>query len=127
MIGSERGGIVGGWLLKIVLAFVIFALAVFEAGSIILARVEVDRAAIEASQEAGLECGRSGSSAKAREAAQTVAARHEAHVIGAVHCDTHAGLVSVTLERPAKTILIGHIPGLKRFGLAHATHLGRIR
>ena len=71
---DERGGIVGGWLFKVVVLLAVVGLCIFESGSIILAKVTVDRTAIEAAQEAGLEYGRTGSTGNEGDEAGTGAA-----------------------------------------------------
>lgn len=124
---DQRGGIITGWLFRILFGLAIFGLAVFEAGAVIVARLTVDRIAIEASEEAGLECGRTRSSAKAAIVAEHIAARSDALIEGKVVCDLKFNVVKVTVTKKASTLFVTKIPGLKDVGDTRATHTGRIR
>jgi hypothetical protein len=124
---DERGGIVGGWIFKIVILLAVLGLCVFESGSIIMAKVTVDRIAIEAADEAGLEYGRTGSSSKAQAVAEHIGDRDEAVLIGDLDVDRAAGLVTLTMGKEAKTFIVGRIGFFHRFIQQTATHTGRIR
>jgi hypothetical protein len=127
ILRDERAGIVTGWLFKIILGLALLALTVFETGSIILARVTVDRIAIEAASEAGLEYGRTSSSSKTQDVAERIAARQDARVVGKVEIFRDLEQIRVTVKKEAKTLILGKIGWFDRFTESSATHSARIR
>lgn len=124
---DERAGIITGWLFKIVLSLAILGVALFEAGSVILAKVSVDRIAIEAADEAGLEYGRTRSSTKAQQIAERVAGRQDAEVVGKIKVYRDLDQVTVTVRKQATTLVLEKIGFLRRYTLQTATHNGRIK
>ena len=122
---DARGGIVLGWLFKIIVMLAILAIVSFETGAIIVAKVTADRVAIDAASEAGQVYSSTGSLSKAREAAVQIAAKDDAQVI---HCDLigDGKYISVTIHKKASTFLVQHIGFLKRFASADSTHSGPV-
>ncbi|HEX9711319.1 MAG TPA: hypothetical protein VGB52_02065 [Actinomycetota bacterium] len=121
----EERGIILSWIIKMLLSFAIFGVALFEAGAVIVSRVTVDRIAIDTAQEASLEYERTGSSSKA----EALAARHaERNGAALVEFDVLDGgeVILVTIEKEAPTLFIDRIPGLKDFTLARATNTRRV-
>jgi hypothetical protein len=125
-VNSARGGIVLGWLLKIVLLLAILGVAAFETGAIIVAKATVDRVTIDAAQEAGQVLASSHDLTKAREAADKVAAKDGVIVTGLRVIDGGKH-VEVTCSKKASTFIVQHIGFLKRFATAKATHDGAVQ
>ncbi|MBI4728243.1 MAG: hypothetical protein HY775_01885 [Acidobacteria bacterium] len=117
----ESGGIVTSWLLRLLIILALFGVAVFEAGSVLIARVQVDGIAIDAATEAGSEYARFHSEAAAERAAEDVARRSEARVVD-FRVSADGREVIVTVEKRAKTIFIHKIEALRRWTLARSTH-----
>ncbi|MGZ4120090.1 MAG: hypothetical protein ACXVQ6_10930 [Actinomycetota bacterium] len=124
--GDARGGIVLGWLFKIIVMLAILALVSFETGAVIVAKVTADRVAIDAAAEAGHELDTTRSSTKAEEVARQTAAKDGATVI-AFRIMPSGKLVQVTVRKVASTFLIQHIGPLKRFRTADSTHTGQVQ
>ncbi|HEV2686016.1 MAG TPA: hypothetical protein VGW79_05215 [Actinomycetota bacterium] len=123
---GERGGIVLGWIFKIVLLLAILAVASFETGAIIVSKVTADRVAIDAAQEAGQVLASSRDASKAEETAREVAAKDE---VTLVRFRVIAGgkYVEVTVSKKASTFMVQHIGFLKRFATARSTHDGLVQ
>jgi hypothetical protein len=119
----ERGGIVTGWLFKILLGLAFFAFVAFETGAVVVANVTADRVAINAADEAGQTYRQSGSRTKAEEAAKTVAESEDCTVVGFKLINDGRD-VQVTVRKKASTLLVQKIAGLKRFATADSTHTG---
>lgn len=123
---GERGGIVLGWIFKIIVLLAVLALVSFETGAIIVSKVTADRVAIDASQEAGQVLASSHDQSKARDASKAVAAKDGATVTGFKVIDG-GKFVEVTVRKKASTFLVQHIGFLKRFATADATHDGLVQ
>lgn len=119
LVQDERG-IILSWILKLLVSLAIFGVALFEAGAVIVARVSVDRIAIDAAQEAGLEYKRTKSTAKAQGVAERFAERNDAELVEFDVLD-RGELILVTVEKVAPTLFIERIPGLKDYTIARAT------
>jgi hypothetical protein len=118
MMRSERGGIVTGWLFRIVFGLALTGVALFEAGSVIFSTVQADNAARTAAQEAVATYARAHDVEAARADADREAAREGAVVVSFSADSEGVGgqsRVTVVVERPAKTLIINHIGPLKRF------------
>lgn len=122
----DDGGIVTGWLLKLVLTLALFAVVAFEAGAVVIARVQADGIAVDAAREAGAEYFRTDSVEKARDAAEAVALRRNAEVVSFAVAEDRQS-VSVTIEKRARTTFIQAIDPLERFATARVTHRGQVR
>ena len=123
---DARGGIVTGWLFKIVFGLAFFAIVAFETGAVVVAKVTADRVAINAADEAGQIYESTGSSTKAEEAAEEVAeSEHAILVKFSVINDGRD--VMVTVRKIASTLIIDRIGGLKHFARADSTHIGNVR
>ena len=125
-LGRDHGGIVIGWLLKILLSLAILGFVVFETGAVIVAKVTADRVAIDAADEAGQVYESTGSTAKAQDAAKNVAARDQADVIR-FRLLYGGKFVEVTVRKKASTVLVQRIGFLRKFATAEATHTGQVR
>ncbi len=120
---SARGGIVLGWIFKLIVLLAILAVASFETGAIIVSRVTADRVAIDAAQEAGRVYAGSHDLDKAREAAAETAAKDHVTVTD-VHLIAGGKYIQVTVTKKASTFLVQHIGFLRRFAKAASTHVG---
>jgi hypothetical protein len=123
---SDRGGIVTGWLLKLVLSFAILGLVVYEAGAVVLSRVQVDQIAIDAARDAGFSYGKDGSTAKAEQTAAAHAARNGAAVVD-FRVDRQNETVTVTVRKNASTLVIHRLGFLEGLTEAETTQRGRIQ
>jgi len=122
---DARGGIVLGWLFKIIVMLAILAIVSFETGAIIVAKVTADRVAIDAASEAGQVYFATGSPAKAEDAAKQVAAKDDVQVVG-FEVVTGGTYVRVSVRKKASTFIVQHIGFLKRFATANSTHSGTV-
>ena len=111
----ERGGIVIGWLVRLIVTLAIVALAVFEAGAIIIAHVQSDTAATDVSEEAALAYAHSHDADQARAAADAKA-KDEGAIVTAFSVDTTGKAVTVTVEKDARTIILRHLSFARRWG-----------
>lgn len=123
---GARGGIILGWLIKIVVVLLAFGFVAFEIGAIVIAKVGADSVAIEAADEAGLEYGRTGSSAKAEKRASEIAATKGATVV-AFSISRDGRTVTVTVRKIAHTIVMQRIGFLRTHTIVQATHTGNVR
>lgn len=125
-MNGERGGIVTGWLLRLAILLTVFALAAFETGAIVIAKVQADGTAIDAASVAGERYHDTRSPQAARAAADAFARGEGARVIGfKVGADRRT--VTVTIRRRAKTLFIHKIGFLKNHTVARASHKGLVR
>ena len=125
-MSDPRGGIVVGWLFKIVLGLAFFALVAFETGAIVVAKVTADRVAINAADEAGQVYEATGSTEKAKDAARKVAESEDATVVGFTVINDGRDVL-VTVRKVASTVIVKHIAGLRKFAIADSTHTGDVR
>lgn len=122
---GERGGIVLGWIFRIIVLLAILALTSFEAGAIIVARVTADRVAIDAAADAGHELSSSRDLDRAKKVADADAAKDKCTVTK--FTVTQGGRsVEVTVQKKASTFLVQHIGFLKRYATATSTHTGLV-
>ncbi|HLW17778.1 MAG TPA: hypothetical protein VKV69_10515 [Actinomycetota bacterium] len=123
---SARGGIVLGWIFKIIVLLAILGVASFETGAIIISKVTADRVAIDAAQEAGRVYAGSHDIDKAREAAKQIAAK-DGVIVTDVHLIAGGKYIQITVSKKASTFLVQHIGFLKRFATAKSTHVGLVQ
>lgn len=123
-VRDERGFVVG-WLIKVVLALGIFALAAFEAGAVVVARVQIDDAAIDAAVAAADEMVATSDLARAEEVARDVAETQSATLVR-IRLTRDRRSVVVTLSKRARTVLVQRIGSLERYALVTSTHSSRI-
>lgn len=124
MIGGARGGIITGFLLRMVIVFALLGIAVYEAGAIIVAKVAVDGVSMDAAREAALEYGdSSGSTSKAKRACERLARTSGAECVR-VRVDD--GVVRVRVRKDASTLIVHRIGALRPHTEAEAEHAARI-
>ena len=113
---SERGGIIGGFIIKMAFLFALVGVMLYEAGAIIVARVSVDGIAIDASKEAALTYDQTDGSLKdARRECNRLARAAGADCI---ELEVRDGVAYATIRKQAPTLFAHRIGGLKRFAVA---------
>jgi hypothetical protein len=125
-VRGARGGIVLGWLFKIIVMLAIIGVIAFETGAVVVSKVTADRIAIDAADEAGRVYFTTGSSAKAQAAAEEIAKNEHATVIK-FNVVNAGKAVELTVRKRASTFIVQHIGPLKKFAIADSTHLGQVR
>jgi hypothetical protein len=125
-VRSARGGIVLGWIFKIVVLLAILAAVSFETGAIIVAKVTADRVAIDAASEAGQVLASSHEISQAEATAKQVAAKDHCTVTS-FRVISRGRFVEVTIRKDASTFAVQHIGFLKRFAVAYSTHDGLVQ
>ena len=117
---DERGGIVTGWLVKLVVSLALVGVLAFEAGAVIVARVTVDTVAGDAAGEAALVYGRSADLDEARAVASEYVSTH-----GGTLVDFRVGedgrAVFVTVSKNAKTLFLHRIGATDSWAVARST------
>ena len=113
---DERGGIVTGWLFKLVLSLAIVGVVAFEAGALVVAHVNADSAANEVATEAAFAAARGGNEQAAETAAKAEAARQGVQLIG-VSLSSDGRVVTVIVEKTAKTLLLHRVSFTKSWTL----------
>lgn len=95
---------ISGWLVKLIVSLALTALLIFEAGSPLMTRFQLDGVAAEAARQANREFDKTGSKTAAEKKAKESAAESGADLIGfAVTKDAAA----VTVSRKAPSIIFG--------------------
>lgn len=117
---DERGGIVTGWLFKLVLSLAIVGLVAFEAGALVVAHVSADSAANEVASEAAFAAARGGSEKAADTAAREEAARQGVRLIG-LSLAADGTYVTVIVEKTAKTIFLHRISATRSWTKVRVT------
>lgn len=122
---TQTGGIVTGWLIKVVIMLMLFGLIVFEAGAVVVAKVGVDGSADAAAREAAGVFGTTQSQQKACDEADAKAVQGGARL---VQCEVSqdAQFVTVTLERKAATFFIHKIGAFKSLVTSRSSHTVKI-
>lgn len=123
---SARGDIILGWLFKVVAFLALLGVPVFEAGAIVVARVQVDGIAANAADDAALEFGSSGSTAKAQSAAERIARVSGAEIV-AFTVYREQDIVRVRVRKVARTFFLQRIAATRKYTVATSTHDGTIR
>jgi len=123
---AERGGILIGWIVKLMLSFVLVGFVLFETGAVIVSKVVADRVSIDAANEAALSYGKDGSREKARKVAEAFAAKNGA-TVEAFEVYDDGKRVRVTVSKEATTLLVKRIGPLKRWAVAEATNSAVVR
>jgi hypothetical protein len=117
---AERGGIVVGWLVKIVVSIAIIGFFLFEAGAIIVAHVNADTAATDAASEAAFAVARGASDEEAK-AAAVEEARKAGVTVVAFAVATDGRSVTLTIEKRAPTLLVQRIGFMKSWAVVRVT------
>lgn len=116
----ERGGIVLGWLLKLIVSLAIVAVVVYEGGAVILAHVASDSAATDVSGEAALAYAHAHNADQAKAAATEKAKSEGASLVG-FSVDTIHRTVTVTVEKEARTLFLRRLSFTRSWAIARTT------
>lgn len=119
-MSSERGGIVTGWLIKLVVSLAIFGLVAFEAGAVVVAKVTIETVARDAAGEAADVFRREADGDAAREAARGVAEKNGA-VLESFEVVENGEALLVTVSKRAKTIFLHRIGFTEDWAVARST------
>ncbi|GAC1408812.1 MAG: hypothetical protein NVSMB57_00690 [Actinomycetota bacterium] len=122
---AQRGGIVTGWLLKLLLSLLILGVVAFEVGAVVIAKVNVDSVAQNAATDAASTYGTTKSIDSARAEAEKKCLEGGAKLIDLTVAQDGRSL-TVTVEKTAKTFFIHRIGFLKRFVLARTSHTAAV-
>lgn len=125
-LAAQRGGIITGWLLRLVIGLVLLGVVVFEIGAVVIARVGVDGTAQTAAREAALIYGGS-RSVEAAQAEAAQKAKEGGATLAEFSISQDGTQVTVTLERKAKTFIIHKIGALKKYATVRASDTATVR
>ena len=117
---AERGGIVIGWLMRLVVMLAIVALAAYEGGAVIVAHVQSDTAATDVSEEAALAYAHSNDADQARAVADAKATS-EGAVVVAFSIDAARKNITVTVEKTARTLFLQRMSFSRKWTDARTT------
>lgn len=118
-MSSERGGIVTGWLLKLVLSLAIFGLVAFEAGAIVVAKVTIESVAGDVLTEAKGAYG-SNDAEQAEATARAVAERNDA-TLESFEVVEDGNAIVVTVSKKAKTLWLHRVGFAEDWTVARST------
>lgn len=113
-------------LTRVALVLIVLAAIVFEGGTVVVARFQADRIAIDAADEAGGIYARTGSTTKAEAGAREIAELSGAELVNFSVSSSQLS-VRVTVSKTARTFVIHRISALRKFATAEATHQGQVR
>ena len=117
---DERGDIVIGWLMKLVISLAIVGLVAFEGGAILVAKVQADGIANDVASEAAIVYAR-GADADAAEKAARAEAEHAGVEFVAFAVVNDGRSISVTVLKKAKTLFLQRIDSTKSWTEARST------
>ncbi len=117
---TERGDIVIGWLLKLVISLAIVGLVAFEGGAIVVAKVQADGTASDVANEAAIVYAR-GANAEAAEKAAQAEATHAGVRLVAFAVESDGRSISVTVLKKAKTLILQRIDATRSWTEARST------
>ena len=117
---NERGGIVIGWLLKLVISIAIAGLVAFEGGAIVVAKVQADGTANDVANEAATVYAR-GANADAAEKAALAEANHAGVKLTAFSVASDGRSISVTVQKKARTLFLHRIESTRSWTEARST------
>ncbi|SRR6056297_2704945 len=116
--GPEAGGIVMGWLLRLVVTMGIISLVVFEIAAVVMAAVEADDAAGEVARASSVAYGASGSLEEAAAVAEQLA---EDRDVALTSFEQDGAAVEVVVSTDAGTLLLHRLPGTEGLVTRSAT------
>ena len=117
---NERGDIVIGWLLKLVISLAIVGLVAFEGGAILVAKVQADGVANDVATEAAIAYAQ-GSDFDAAERAAEAEATHAGVELVSLDVASDGRSISVTILKKAKTLILQRIDSTKSWTEARST------
>ena len=116
----ERGGIVIGWILKLILSLAIFGVVAFEVGAIVVAKVTIETVAGDALEEAVDAYRPSTDLDAAQKAAQAEAERNGA-ILESFDYNSGSTEMTITVSKEAKTLFVHRIGFTESWAIARAT------
>ena len=119
-MSSERGGIVTGWLFKLILSLAIFGVAAFEVGAIVVAKATIETVGSDALEEAVTAYRPAGDLEAARDAAEAEAERQGA-ILEVFDRDPNTTEISVQVSKQAKTLFLHRIGFTEDWAIARTT------
>jgi hypothetical protein len=117
---NQRGDIVLGWLVKLIVSLAIVGVVAFEGGAVVVAHVGADSAANDASGEAAISYSHRHDLDAAKEAAEESARMSGARVVGFVIAADGKAVI-VTVEKKAHTIILQRLGATRSWSTAQAT------
>jgi len=117
---NERGDIVLGWLLKLIVSLAIVGVVAFEGGAVIVAHVGTDTAANDAAGEGALMYSHA-HDAKAAEAAARGSAKMNGASLVSFTVATDGRTVTVIVEKTARTLLLQRLSATRSWGVVRVT------
>ena len=119
-VSSERGGIVIGWIFKLILSLAIFGVVAFEVGAIVVAKVTIETVTGDALEEAVAAYRPSSDLDAAQQAAETEAESNGA-VLETFNYDSGSTEIAITVSKEAKTLFVHRIGFTESWAIARAT------
>lgn len=116
---SERGGIISGFLVRMVFLFAFAGILLYEAGAVLVARVSVDGLSIDAAREAALTYERTADVKRARSECVRLARRSGAECI---QLEIRDGFAYATIRKEPPTLFAHRVGALERWTIANSTH-----
>jgi hypothetical protein len=120
MMTAERGGIVTGWLFKLILSLAVFGVVAFEVGAIVVAKATIENTAGDALAEAVDAYRPSGDLDLAEKAALAEVERKGA-VLEAFRYDSATTEIIITVSKKAKTLFLHRIGFAEDWAISRAT------
>ena len=96
---------ISGWVVRLVVSLALLGLVLFEAGSPLIAKVQLDGLAHETARQARRTYDRSGIAREAKATAEKVAGEEDAAVTA--FAITRDGGVALTIQRTAPSVILG--------------------
>lgn len=120
---SDSGSIVVGWLVRLVAAFAVVGVLLFDGVSLGIAQLAVMDSAAAAARAASLELRTGGTAQRAYDAALASSSSKDLVDVLPVE-EFHVGAdgsVTLTVQRTAPTLVLHHIPGSESWLVSSAT------
>ena len=117
---SERGGIVTGWLFKLILSLAVFGVVAFEVGAIVVAKATIESTAGDALREA-VEAYRPSSDLDLAEKAALAEVQRKGAVLEAFRYDPGTTEIIITVSKEANTLFLHRIGFAEDWAIARAT------
>jgi hypothetical protein len=118
--GGDDTGLVISWLVRLVVAFALGGLVLFEIGGVLISRITAADTAAKAAEEAGFAYRDTGDYQRARAAAQEKV-ESEGATLDELTIDPQSRTATVKVHKTAKTFVIQHIDVLVKYTIASAT------
>jgi hypothetical protein len=117
---SERGGIVTGWLFKLMLSLAVFGVVAFEVGAIVVAKATIESTTGDALREA-VEAYRPAGNLEQAEKAALAEVERKGAVLEAFRYDPATTEIIITVSKEAKTLFLHRIGFAEDWAIARTT------